>query len=108
MIRQLILVTLMLAIGLQGSLTAFAATSPLMSTDCQTTAISRSEMSQDSCCPKGQHAISCCLDLCLSNVSVTVSPAGLNWYSRAVMAPPVLASSFTSHGDSPQIRPPIL
>jgi len=33
--RQLIAVVVMLAIGLQGSVVAFAGISPLMSTDCQ-------------------------------------------------------------------------
>ena len=108
MIRKIIVIALMLAIGLQGSLSVFAATSPLMSADCQTTAIAHSNISQDSCCPKGQHAMSCCLDLCLSNVSVAVSPAGFIWYSRAVPALAVLISSFSSRGDSPLIRPPIL
>jgi hypothetical protein len=56
---QLIAVIVMLAIGLQGSVVAFAGTSPLMSTDCQTAAISHSGASQDSCCPKGQHTMSC-------------------------------------------------
>jgi hypothetical protein len=108
MIRQLIVVTLMLAIGLQGSLTAYAATSPLMPAGCQTTAISHSDMYQDSCCAGGQHAMSCCLDLCLPNVGATMSPAALIWYSHATPDLPVLASSFSSRGDSPLIRPPIL
>jgi hypothetical protein len=108
MLRQLIALTLMLAIGLQGSLMAFATISPLMSADCQTAAISHSEVSQDSCCSKVQHTMSCCLDLCLSNVGGTVSPAGLILYSRAAQALPMLTSRFSSRGDSPLIRPPIL
>jgi (2Fe-2S) ferredoxin len=52
--------------------------------------------------------MSCCLDQCLANVGVTVSPAGLIWYSRAAPALPVFASNFSSRGDSPQVRPPIL
>jgi hypothetical protein len=106
--RQLIAVILMLAIGLQGSMAAFAATSTVMSTDCQTTATSLPDASQDSCCPKGQRAMSCCLDLCLSNVAVTVSPPASEWYARSVAALPAQTSIFSSRGDSPLIRPPIL
>jgi hypothetical protein len=97
--RQLIAVILMLAIGLQGSIAAFAATSPSMSTDCQ---------SADACCPKGQHAMSCCLDLCLAPVGVTVSPTTLAWYARSTPIVPASISTFSSRGDSPLIRPPIL
>jgi hypothetical protein len=97
--RQLIAVILMLALGLQGSIAAFAATSPVMPTDCQ---------SADACCPKGQHAMSCCLDLCLANVGVTVSPATLAWYARSTPSLPASISTFSSRGDSPLIRPPIL
>jgi hypothetical protein len=97
--RQLIAVLLMFAIGLQGSIAAFAATSPVMSTDCQ---------SADACCPKGQLATSCCLDLCLTSVGVTVSATALVWYARSTPIPPASISNFTSRGDSPLIRPPIL
>jgi hypothetical protein len=97
--RQLIAVILMLAIGLQGSIAAFAATAPSMSTGCQ---------SADACCPKGQHAMSCCLDLCLTNVGVSVSAAVLAWYPRSTPSLPASISNFSSRGDSPLIRPPIL
>jgi hypothetical protein len=102
--RQLIAVILMLAVGLQGSIAAFAATSPSMSTDCQ----SSSSDAKDACCPKGQFAMSCCLDLCLINVGVTVSPATLAWYVRPAAILPARISTFSSRGDSPLIRPPIL
>ena len=105
--RQLIALIVMLAIGLQGSLVAFAGISPLMSTDCQTAVSSYTDASQDSCCPKGQHAMSCCLDLCLSSVGATVSPVTLAWFARSEPALTALTSSFSSRGDSPLIRPPI-
>jgi hypothetical protein len=106
--RELIALILMLGIGLQGSIAAFAATSPLLSTDCQTTAMAHSDALQDSCCPKGEHAMSCCLDLCLSTVGVIVSPATLAAFAspaRLLTAKPAI---FSSRGDSPLIRPPIL
>jgi hypothetical protein len=106
--RQLVAVILMVIIGLQGSLAAFAATSPLMSADCQTTATSHSDASQESCCPKGQHAMSCCLDLCLSTVGVTVTHVASAWFVRSPPALPAKSSIFSSRGDSPLIRPPIL
>jgi hypothetical protein len=106
--RELIALTLILAIGLQGSLAAFAASSPLMSADCQTTAVAHSDASQDSCCPKGQRAMSCCLDLCLSTVGATVSPIALAWFAPPAVLLAIKPSIFTSRGDSPLIRPPIL
>jgi hypothetical protein len=106
--RELIVLILMIAFGLQGSMAAFAATSPLMSTDCQTTATAHSDALQDSCCPKGQRAMSCCLDLCLSTVGATVSPIALRWFSPPAKLLAAKPSIFSSRGDSPLIRPPIL
>ena len=72
---ELIALILILAISLQGSLAAFAASSPLMSPDCQATASVHSDAAQDSCCPKAKHGMSCCLDLCLSTVgAIAVTP----------------------------------
>jgi hypothetical protein len=106
--RQLIALLLMLVIGLQGSMAAFAAASPLLSADCQTTAVTYSDASQDSCCPKGRHAMNCCLDLCLSIVGVIVSPVAFSWFALSAPALPAKSSTFSSRGDSPLIRPPIL
>jgi hypothetical protein len=106
--RDLIALILMLAIGLQGSLAAFAAASPLMSTGCQTTAATHSDALQDSCCPKGERAMSCCLDLCLSTVGATVSPVALSWFASPAQLLTARPSIFSSRGDSPLIRPPIL
>jgi hypothetical protein len=108
--RQLIAVIVMLAIGLQGSVVAFAGISPLMSTDCQTAAISHSGASQDSCCPKGHHTLSCCLEACVGTVAgaVTTSPQVLKWLGSAMQLPQFLSTRFSSRGDSPLIRPPIL
>jgi hypothetical protein len=106
--RQLVVLILFFAICLQGSVTAFAATSPLMSTDCQATATDHSGASQNSCCPKTHHAMSCCLDLCLSPVGAAVSPMALTWFipPSELMAPK--PEIFFSRGESPLIRPPIL
>jgi hypothetical protein len=106
--RELIALILILAIGLQSSLAAFAATSTLMSSDCHTTAAAHSDAAQDSCCPKGQHAMSCCLDLCLSTVGTIVSPQALTWFDRPSEAMATEPAIFSSRGDSPLIRPPIL
>jgi hypothetical protein len=99
---------LMLAIGLQGSLAAFAATSPVVSTDCQTAAPAHADAAQDSCCRKAQHAMSCCLDLCLSTVGTIASPVALTWFDRPSEAVATKPAIFSSRGDSPLIRPPIL
>jgi hypothetical protein len=108
--RQFIALIVILAIGLQGSVVAFAGISPLMSTDCQTAATSHSDASQDSCCPKGQHSMSCCLEACAGTVAgaVTAIPKVLNWLGSATLLPQSRSTHFSSRGDSPLIRPPIL
>jgi hypothetical protein len=108
--RQLIALIVMLAIVLQGSVVAFAGNSLLMSTDCQTSVVSRSDASQDSCCPKGQHTMSCCLEACGGTVAgaVTTAPQVLNWHGYATLLPQFQSTRFSSRGDSPLIRPPIL
>jgi len=108
--RQLIAVIVMLVIGLQSSVVAFAAISPLMSTDCQTATSSRSDASQDSCCPKGQRTMSCCLDACAGSVAgvAAMTPQALDWHGHAMLLPQFRTAHFSSCGDSPLIRPPIL
>jgi hypothetical protein len=108
--RQLIALVVMLAIGLQSSVVAFAGISPLMSTDCQTTIVSYSTASQDFCCPKGQHTMGCCLEACVGTVAgaVTTLPQVLAWFGSTTLVPQFLSTRFSSRGDSPLIRPPIL
>jgi hypothetical protein len=108
--RQLIAVIVTLAIGLQSSVAAFAGISPLMSTDCQSAVVSHSDASQDSCCPKGEHTMGCCLEACVGTVAgaITVIPQGLNWLGSATLVRQFLSTRFSSRGDSPLIRPPIL
>jgi hypothetical protein len=108
--RQLIALFVMLAIGLQGSLVAFAGIFPLMSTDCQAAVSSYTDASQDSCCPKGQHSMSCCLEACTGTVAgaVTVTPQVLNWLGSTALLPQFRTTHFSSRGNSPLIRPPIL
>jgi hypothetical protein len=104
---QLIAIIVMLALCLQGSHIAFAATSPLMPSECQSPSEPQSSISQ-SCCPRDLHTTSCCLDACLTAVGVTVSPTSLIWCSRTTPALPFHTAIFSSRGDSPLIRPPIL
>jgi hypothetical protein len=108
--RQLIAILVMLVIGLQSSVVAFAGISPLMSTDCQTAANSHSDASQDSCCPKGQRTMSCCLEACAGTIAgaVTTTTQALNWHVHATFLPQFRSTHFSSRGDSPLIRPPIL
>ncbi len=105
--RQLIALIMMLAIGVQGSVAAFAAGAPAMQTDCQTAA-QNPNLDHKCCCPHGLHAASCCLDACTATVAVTGSPASLIWYRGSVPAPQFGHVAFVSRGDSPLIRPPIL
>jgi hypothetical protein len=108
--RQLVALMVMIAIGLQGSVVAFAGISPLISADCQTAGISHSAASQDSCCPKGHHTMSCCIEACVGTVAgtVTATPQVLKWLGSATLLPQFLSKRFSSRGDSPLIRPPIL
>jgi len=107
--RQLLAVIVMLTIALQGSVVAFAEISPL-SGDCQTAGISHTAASQGSCCPKGQHTMRCCLEACVGTVAVavTTTPQVLNWLGSATLLPQFVSTRFSSRGDSPLIRPPIL
>jgi hypothetical protein len=108
--RQRIALIVMLAIGLQGSVVAIAGISPLMSTDCQTAVISHLDASQDACCPKGQHTVSCCLEACAGSVAgaIAITPQALNWHGHATLLPQFRMTHFSSRGDSPLTRPPIL
>src|SRR5882724_9334977 len=101
--RQLIALIVMLAIGLQGSLVAFAGISPLISTDCQTAAIAHSDASQDPCCPKGQHSMNSCLEACAGTTAgaVAVIPRVLNWLGSATLLAQFRAAHFSSRGNSP-------
>jgi hypothetical protein len=107
--RQLIALIVILAIGLQGSVAAFAGISQIMSTDCQTALASHSGVSQDSCCPKGQHGTGCCLEVCAATLAGAVPmPPVLKGLPRATLVPQLRPTRFSSRGDSPLIRPPIL
>lgn len=107
--RQFIALIVMLAIGLQGSLAAFAGNSSSR-VDCQTAAAAVSHAAQDSCCPKARHSISCCLDACTATVAgaATGTPQVLNWHGHSTLLPQFQTANFSSRGDSPLIRPPIL
>jgi hypothetical protein len=103
--RQLTALILMLAMGMQGSLVAFAAVQPLRQSDCQASRAAP----HNSCCPGGgSHAASCCLDACLAAVALPALPASLVSYSRPASEPHFGTVNFFSRGDSPLIRPPIL
>jgi hypothetical protein len=108
--RQLIAVIAMLAIGLQSSVAAIAGISSMTATDCQTGVATHENVSQDSCCPKGEHAMGCCLEACVGTVTgadTNVSQR-LDWPGSAPLLPRFLLTRFSSCGDSPLFRPPIL
>jgi hypothetical protein len=107
--RQFLAAIVVLAIGLQGSVAAFAGISPLMSMDCQTAAMSHAYAAQDTCCPKGQYSMHCCLEACTGTIAGAVmTPQALNWLGSATLLPQLSSTDFFSRGDSPFIRPPIL
>jgi hypothetical protein len=107
--RQFLAAIVVLAIGLQGSVVAFAGISPLVSMDCQTAAISHADTAQDTCCSKGQYSMRCCLEACTAPLAGAVmKPQALNWLGSATLLPQFSSTNFFSRGDSPLIRPPIL
>jgi len=108
--RQFLAAIVMLAIGLQGSVVAFAGISPLTSMDCQTAAISHADAAQATCCPKGQYSTRCCPEACTGTIAgaVAMTPQALNWLGSATLLPQFSSTDFLSRGDSPLIRPPIL
>jgi hypothetical protein len=106
--RQLTALILMLAMGTQGSLVAFAAVAPLMQTDCQSSVYGPPAPHQ-ACCPgSGSHPASCCLDACLAAVALPALPTSLVSYSHPMPERHFGTANFFSRGDSPLIRPPIL
>jgi hypothetical protein len=106
--RQLVALILLLAVTLQGSLVAFAGVSGPMSSDCATSVASASQ-AEDSCCPSGTHTVSCCQDACPAIAAVLGSPlVSIIWNARSEMALPFHIETFSTRGDSPLIRPPIL
>src|ERR1700675_2763713 len=107
MTRQLVALILMLAVGLQGSVAAFAASAPGQS-DCQAAAESQAGVSHTSCCPSGSHTSNCCLDACPAAIAVTATSAAIVWYRRTASFLQFHTTTFSSRGDSPLIRPPIL
>jgi hypothetical protein len=114
--RRLIAFLIVMAIGLQSPIIAYAAAaagttgagSALMPCDSAAHAATHPGISPKSCCPGGEPTANCCLSICLVAVGVTARPAPTRAY--APTAPPFrpTASSFTSRGDAPLIRPPIL
>jgi hypothetical protein len=104
--RELIALMVVLALGMQGSAVAFASAVP-RSTDCQPSAESQ-DVTHKPCCPSGLHTKSCCWDACLSVVAVPVSRPSLVWHGRTVRTLLFRPAIFSSCGETPPIRPPIL
>jgi hypothetical protein len=105
--RQLIALLMILAIGLQVSLAAYAAAAPAMQSDCQSSAENQN-VSDDSCCPGGVHIANCCLDACMMTANVSLGSIPMIWSGHSVFDPQFEVSAFSSRGDAPLIRPPIL
>lgn len=107
--RQLTALILMLAMGMQGSLVAFAAVQPLLQSNCQTSTDGVAAP-HNSCCPGGgSHPASCCLNACLvAAAALPALPASLVSYSPPTPVRHFGTANFFSRGDAPLIRPPIL
>src|ERR1019366_3789902 len=105
--RPLFSIMLMLVIALPGSVAAFADIAPLRA-DCAFAAESPLAAAHHTCCDPGSHAMNCCPDSCAPTVAIAASIAPVIWYGRSAPAVHFRATSFSSRGDSPLIRPPIL
>ncbi len=106
--RQLVVLTMMFALGLQGSWVAFAGMTPLTLPDCQTSAENRSGVSHKPCCSGESHKSGCCLDMSIAAAVVSSPSRSVIWQGRAVLTSTFRSMIFSSRGDSPLIRPPIL
>jgi hypothetical protein len=105
--RQLIGLILMLVVTFQGSLVAFAGAAAPMSSDCEKLTVSVS--SQHDCCPSAVHTANCCQDTCpATTAAVSTSAAPLLLQGRQDGSFPFHSESFSSRGESPLTRPPIL
>ena len=102
--RQIIGLVLILAVCLQTAPVLFAAVRQMPS-ECQTVSEVHSEKS---CCPSGVHTTNCCLDACLMAGSVSAASLPLVWMGHSTFDPQFQGSAFSSRGDAPLIRPPIL
>jgi hypothetical protein len=105
--RRLTALFLILAMGLQGSVAAFAAVQPMQS-DCQSSANTLIAPHQGCCPSSGSHTANCCLDACVVVVMITASPASVVSYTRPRPGQHFGTVNFFHRGDSPLIRPPIL
>jgi hypothetical protein len=106
--RQFIAWIVLIVLGLQGSL-VLAAAPPSMQPDCQTSMESRADTAHKKpCCPSGAHTMSCCLDVGVMAMAISTTPLSVAWYGRSALIPVWRTARFSSRGDSPLIRPPIL
>lgn len=95
---------LILMISLQGPL-ALAAVSSSMPSDSH--AAMHGHHSGHACChTQGAH-VKCCPDACTGAATVAGSPGLLVWYGRTTPSFKLATSPFSSHGETPLIRPPI-
>jgi len=106
--RALIAWIVLVALSLQGSMVAYAAVAASVP-DCQMSGEMHSHAAHKPCCPGGSHAVSCCCpDVCGTVMGVPLTTSSLAWYGRSALIPQLSIESFSSRGDSPLIRPPIL
>ena len=97
---------LMLGIGLQGPLAVAEFSSPMQADGLIAT--ESHPVAAHACCPKQGARGKCCPDACTGAAAVTGSPGLLVWQGRTVPGFHFPASSFSSHDETPLIRPPIL
>lgn len=102
--RQIIVLILMLAVCLQTAPVLFAA-APQVPSERQTASQVRTD---NPCCPRGVHTASCCLGACLMAANIASGSLPSIWNGHSALDPQFQVSAFTSRGDVPLIRPPIL
>lgn len=110
MSRRFIVWLFLLAFSVQAPL-ALAAADRLMESNCQTSDDASMTGMHKTCCPEQKAAMKCSFDGCLSATPILgahQSPTALVVSTQSTLTPQIPARHFSSRGDSPLIRPPIL
>ena len=101
---------MLLAFGLQGSL-ALAAADRSMELDCQMSGEESSVNVHSACCRGGKTSMKCSLDICMAAITIVTAhqtPVALTGSRQSTLIAKFPLQRFSSRGDSPLIRPPIL
>ena len=105
--RPLIALILIIALGMQGSLAAYALGPAPSGAECpmQYSTMDGAILSQH-CCEQHSHGSLCCDAACVSAVAGP-APHYVSFFAPVSSTPKSLAKPFLSRNDAPLVRPPI-